>query len=44
MLIYEGLEKEASITYSDLDGPRDITVWKIASEVASTTPMAITAG
>lgn len=31
-------------TYSDLKGPRDITVWKMASEVPSTTPTAIIAG
>lgn len=33
-----------SSTYSDLEEPRDITVWKIASEVPSTTPTAISAG
>lgn len=31
-------------TYCDLEGPRDISVWKIASEVPSTTPTAIIAG
>lgn len=30
--------------YSDLDCPRDITVLKISSEEASTTPTAIIAG
>lgn len=31
-------------TYSDLEAPRDISVWKMASEVPSTTPTAIIAG
>lgn len=31
-------------TYSDLEGPRDMRVWKMASEVPSTTPTAIIAG
>ena len=31
-------------TYSDLEGPRDINVWKIASEDPSMTPTAIIAG
>jgi len=32
------------LSYSDLDWPRDIRVWKTASEFASTTPTAIIAG
>ncbi|TYH52678.1 hypothetical protein ES332_D09G045300v1 [Gossypium tomentosum] len=30
--------------YSDLEGPRDISVWKMASEVPSTTPTTMIAG
>lgn len=31
-------------THSDLEGPSDMSVWKMASEVPSTTPTAIIAG
>ncbi|KAK8263413.1 hypothetical protein V6Z11_D12G041000 [Gossypium hirsutum] len=32
------------VACSDLEGPRDISVWKMASEVPSTTPTAMIAG
>lgn len=41
---YKWRELGFSATYSDLEGPRDINVWKMASEDPSITPTAMIAG